>query len=358
MKLKNNTKKMLKKNIFIIILIFVLVFQNLALVCAVPRTSIDEKEEEISQLKDDLITVEKELQYLEETKISIETRLEVIKEQSARTFFKLESAENQLNKYEKLFEERVLTIYKTGPINFLEVLLTSSSFADFLFGIKYLTRIISSDTKLLNSIVKEKKEIENIQEELNEQKRYQAILFNEHQSRLRLIEEKKNNKEDYLDKATEELKNIITQEQEKYDFRYNSALTSDWSLDREVQIVLCEVEPYYGQYFWVSERMPRRYITKQEKFTGLASWYGPGFHGKRTASGEIFNQNDFTCAHKILPLGSYVLVTYKGRSIVLKVNDRGPFIPGRVLDLSKAAAYYLGFTGVVEVEAEIVEPVL
>ncbi|MCK4777500.1 MAG: septal ring lytic transglycosylase RlpA family protein [Actinomycetia bacterium] len=104
--------------------------------------------------------------------------------------------------------------------------------------------------------------------------------------------------------------------------------------------------------------MPRRYITKQEKFTGLASWYGPGFHGKRTASGEIFNQNDFTCAHKILPLGSYVLVTYKGRSIVLKVNDRGPFIPGRVLDLSKAAAYYLGFTGVVEVEAEIVEPVL
>ncbi|MCP1198946.1 septal ring lytic transglycosylase RlpA family protein [Notoacmeibacter sp. MSK16QG-6] len=78
---------------------------------------------------------------------------------------------------------------------------------------------------------------------------------------------------------------------------------------------------------------------------GKASWYGPGFHGKKTASGERFNQNAMTAAHKTLPLGTKVRVTNKrnGRSIVVRINDRGPYAHGRVLDLSKGAASKLGF---------------
>ncbi|OXT02900.1 hypothetical protein B7H23_03205 [Notoacmeibacter marinus] len=78
---------------------------------------------------------------------------------------------------------------------------------------------------------------------------------------------------------------------------------------------------------------------------GKASWYGPGFHGKKTASGERFNQNAMTAAHKTLPLGTKVKVTNKrnGRSIVVRINDRGPYAHGRVLDLSKGAASKLGF---------------
>ena len=77
---------------------------------------------------------------------------------------------------------------------------------------------------------------------------------------------------------------------------------------------------------------------------GVASWYGPGFHGKRTASGERFDQNDLTAAHRKLPLGSEVKVTNleNGRSIVVEINDRGPYVKGRVIDLSKAAARRLG----------------
>jgi rare lipoprotein A len=78
--------------------------------------------------------------------------------------------------------------------------------------------------------------------------------------------------------------------------------------------------------------------------TGVASWYGPGFHGKRTASGERFDQNELTAAHRQLPLGSEVKVTNleNGRSIMVAINDRGPYIGGRVIDLSKAAAQRLG----------------
>ncbi len=80
---------------------------------------------------------------------------------------------------------------------------------------------------------------------------------------------------------------------------------------------------------------------------GLASWYGIDFHGRDTSSGEVYDMYDMTAAHKTLPLPTYVRVVNfdNGRSLVVKVNDRGPFIRGRIIDLSYAAAYRLGITG-------------
>ena len=77
---------------------------------------------------------------------------------------------------------------------------------------------------------------------------------------------------------------------------------------------------------------------------GGASWYGPGFHGKKTASGQRFNENAMTAAHRTLPFGTVVKVTDQrtGKSIKVTINDRGPFHKGRIIDLSKAAAAQLG----------------
>jgi rare lipoprotein A len=78
--------------------------------------------------------------------------------------------------------------------------------------------------------------------------------------------------------------------------------------------------------------------------TGLASWYGSRHHGKHTASGEIFNQDKFTAAHRTLPWGTRVKVTNlaNGKSVEVRINDRGPFSKGRIIDLSRAAARSLG----------------
>ena len=86
--------------------------------------------------------------------------------------------------------------------------------------------------------------------------------------------------------------------------------------------------------------------------SGRASWYGPGFHGRRTASGETFNTNDLTAAHRTLPFGTKVRVVNKktGKSVVVRINDRGPYAHGRIIDLSKASAQALGITGVGSVE--------
>lgn len=101
----------------------------------------------------------------------------------------------------------------------------------------------------------------------------------------------------------------------------------------------------------------------QERFsmveTGIASWYGPNFHGKRTANGEIYNQNDLTAAHRTLQMPSIVRVTNleNGKSVVLRVNDRGPFKRGRVIDVSKRGAELLGFigNGTARVRVEVLE---
>ncbi|WP_233451834.1 septal ring lytic transglycosylase RlpA family protein [Rubrobacter xylanophilus] len=77
-----------------------------------------------------------------------------------------------------------------------------------------------------------------------------------------------------------------------------------------------------------------------------ATWYGPGFEGSTTASGEPFDPSDYTAAHKTLPFGTKLIVTYNGRSVVVRVNDRGPYSGGHDLDLSQAAAEYLGLTAV------------
>jgi rare lipoprotein A len=81
--------------------------------------------------------------------------------------------------------------------------------------------------------------------------------------------------------------------------------------------------------------------------TGLASWYGRRFHGKLTASGEVFNQEKFTAAHRTLPWGSRVKVTNlaNGKSVEVRINDRGPFGKGRIIDVSRAAARVLGIVG-------------
>jgi rare lipoprotein A len=93
---------------------------------------------------------------------------------------------------------------------------------------------------------------------------------------------------------------------------------------------------------------------------GTASWYGPGFHGHETASGETFNQYALTAAHRTLPLGTAAKVTNlaTGQSVMVKINDRGPYVKGRHLDLSRAAAKQIGLTkhGVAKVKIEAQTP--
>lgn len=113
-----------------------------------------------------------------------------------------------------------------------------------------------------------------------------------------------------------------------------------------------------GRPYQVNGEWYRPAVDYDYSRVGLASWYGPKFHGKHTANGERFDMNALTAAHKTLPLPSVVRVTNleNGRSIKLRVNDRGPFVEDRIIDVSRRAAQLLGFKkkGVARVRVEVV----
>src|SRR3546814_18900599 len=95
--------------------------------------------------------------------------------------------------------------------------------------------------------------------------------------------------------------------------------------------------------------------------SGIASWYGPGFHGKLTANGEGYDQDAMTAAHRTLPMPSLVQVTKleNGHSVRVRVNDRGPYAHGRIIDMSKRSAELLGFTnqGTAKVRVQVLEEI-
>lgn len=113
-------------------------------------------------------------------------------------------------------------------------------------------------------------------------------------------------------------------------------------------------EPYEVAGVWYYPKVDYAY-----RESGIASWYGPGFDGRITANGEVYDQNDLTAAHRTLPMPSVVRVTNleNGRSIKVRINDRGPFKNGRIIDLSRRGADLLGFTqqGTAKVMVEVVE---
>jgi rare lipoprotein A (peptidoglycan hydrolase) len=110
-----------------------------------------------------------------------------------------------------------------------------------------------------------------------------------------------------------------------------------------------------------SQPQIRKQAVKSQPYQiGTASWYGEDFEGKPTASGEDYDMYDMTAAHPTLPLGSYVRVTnlHNGKAVVVKVNDRGPIVPGRIIDLSYGAAQVLQFEhkGLERVRLDLVKP--
>lgn len=129
----------------------------------------------------------------------------------------------------------------------------------------------------------------------------------------------------------------------------------DFSWDEETKNLHVERTPASFTIFRDLREAPQYRVV--ETFTGTASWYGGKFHGRETNNGEIFDENGFTAAHRTLPFNTYLRVTFLGsnKSTVVRINDRGPHVSGRILDLSRGAAEEIGLRphGLGEVKVEV-----
>lgn len=111
-------------------------------------------------------------------------------------------------------------------------------------------------------------------------------------------------------------------------------------------------------FFFVSFLDAKLEVSPDFVQVGEASWYGPGFQGRKTANGERFNTHEMTAAHKTLPFNTLIKVTnlHNEATVVVRINDRGPFIRGRIIDLSKAAKEEIGMGGLAQVKLEVYDP--
>jgi rare lipoprotein A len=143
------------------------------------------------------------------------------------------------------------------------------------------------------------------------------------------------------------------------DTTHNSAKDA-LQIANRLRRLLGEADPLEEIIDQTDKPMEKPGLRVRSQTKGIASWYGPGFHGRRTANGERYNQFSLTAAHKSLPFGTKVRVTNvnNGRSIIVRINDRGPYSGRRIIDLSAGAAKAVGlsYSGVGLVKLEILEP--
>lgn len=310
-----------------------------------------DKQKMVEQVKD----LEAEIDSIEKYYQAIQARLEVTQIELLSTYNQLEEAEQELAAKEEILNQRLRGVYREGKINILQVLLNTKNFSDFLTRLSFLGQVGQADARLVKSLQKQQALVKETKQLLDEKKQEQLTLRQQQKAKLALLETKRKEKKRALEKLTQEQQILLAQEREQLRLELARRRASSIPLCVRIRWVKARVYPYLKSTYITSEYMPRSFSTSGLTFYGEASWYGGKFNGQPTASGEIYNENDFTCASPTLPFDTYLAVSYGGRHVVVKVNDRGPFVKGRILDLSKAAAQALGL-GVGYVRIEIVRP--
>lgn len=235
------------------------------------------------------------------------------------------------------YVDRAIVAYKSGPTEDLALLLSTSTIDDFFTIVEVQRKAAAEDQESLDALRSTKEAAERVQEQIDERK--QRLLTKSAQ-----VEAIAGQIETRLDQRRLVLAELV----EEVDRLEAQALAATADAPDPSAAFLDLLQPSGP-----APGIPEGYAGTGVTFEGIASWYGPGFEGNPTASGDIFDSSLFTAASLDLPLGTWLYVTHGGRGVVVLVNDRGPYIDDRVLDLSQAAAEAIGISGLGWIEAEI-----
>lgn len=256
----------------------------------------------------------------------------------------LREAEDRYDASLRRFNERISAIYKLGESEFYAIMLSSEDFTEAITRLSYLGTISENDLKLLEEVHAQEREVRALHERVDYLKQDRAQNLDDLRRQKLELENQISTGQKKVYDETDELLKVRAREQEEEARRAEEASQGD---DASLYAGVL------GPSIVVGAGPPAGLQPTGTVLSGVASWYGPGFHGNRTANGEIYNQYGLTAAHKTLPFGTWLKVTFNGRSVFVRINDRGPYIPGRFLDLSAGGAQAIGLTGIGYVTAEI-----
>lgn len=306
----------------------------------------DDNQQSIAQkLADEQVRLEKarsEKAVLDLQIAAQEQYVEQNREQLAEARMLLRDADDRYNATLTLYEKRIAAIYKMGGGQFYSVVLSSEGVSDAATRISYMSRISQNDIKLVQRVRQEAAEVRRLHARVDDIKQANAGQLEELKLRRRELEGDITASQEKVDRHMEEIAQAEAREMEQL------AMTAGGEPGVSIYDGLMSPSILIG-----GSQPPAGMQPSGVVFRGVASWYGPGFHGNHTANGEIYDMFAYTAAHKTLPFGTWLKVTYSGRSIFVRINDRGPYIGGRFLDLSAAASRAIGMTGIGYVTAEV-----
>lgn len=319
--------------------------------------SVAAQPQTLAEATDRAIALEKRVEEIREDRIAIETRIQVTNERIFRQQEVLLDASHSLDAARECMSLRLVSMYKSTAIEPVSLLLSSDSFSDFLARVALLARVAELDNLTVRDAVVAAAQAD-----------YQAATLDDLKSQDVALRSLLDQREASLVAALADQKAVVaklTAEERKRLAAYRARSAKSRKAWRASSIPIGEaiptaeaiVEPYFDRTYIVAAYQPSRYRTTNETYSAVCSWYGNEFNGRLTASGQVFNQDDLTCASRTLPFGTRLALTRAGRRIIVVVNDRGPFIAGRDLDLSREAARRLGFSGVETVNVEVVEAI-
>jgi rare lipoprotein A len=287
---------------------------------------------------DRVTSLERKLRFLRDEQGRLSAGAEALNRQIAALEHRRQSLDNAYGRALDRYVETAVAVYKAdSPTNNLGLILSAHSYSDLVSLSHAANAAALAAEKSLFELERARDETESITQRLDERKQRLVAQLAELDSVAGRIESTLANRTATLKELNSKIKSLEAQA------RRQAARAADPG--NELERLLSGTGPTAG--------IPDGFAGTGVTFEGVASWYGPGFEGNTTANGDIFDPDKFTAASKELPLGSWLLVEHNGRAVVVYVNDRGPYVEGRILDLSQAAAEEIGITGLGWVRCEV-----
>ena len=311
---------------------------------------MDQARERVDRARAEVAAADAELDALLPQYLALQQRADEAAARLIDAYLAQTNIEARIAAANSLLNERADAVYRAGPAAFLDVLLSSESLGDMVVRQKMiqgaLTQGIGDAAEAIeqrDDVIRLRRQIEERRAVLSERQQELAEIRTVMEIRLAEARAEAHAAEEGLKSLEEQLFGAAVLEGQ-----YLELIQADGELGGLLQLL----GPEGGRGCTIPPALEQTGRT----FSGEASFYGEEFAGNPTAIGHIFNPELFTAAHRTLPLPSFLHVRYGQRCVTVLLNDRGPYVDGRILDLSEGSARYLGLPGVGIIHAEILAP--
>ena len=304
------------------------------------RTRAQEVADRLSSLEQRLISLESRREGLEQDILASDQRIGALE-------LSIHDSEADYAAARGRYVDSAVRAYKAGATEHLELLLSARSMPELATLAQAADELARIDSAALTEALSARRRAVEAQAALDTEKQELLAAREQVESVTASLNTATDERSAVLDELTTEIARL---EQEARERALEAQLAAaDASLDEALIEVLAPDESGAGP----AQNLPDGFAATGVSFEGAASWYGPGFVGDATANGEIYDPTKFTAASKELPFDTWLFVSFEGRGVIVRINDRGPYVGERILDLSQAAAQAVGLSGVGWVEIEI-----